>query len=281
MIINYELWITLLQHWAVLGSGTINSMFQLMSWFMRLMKYNGKRKGSLVSPKIRLLALCADGNWTRSLSFTLVVYLQLCFTHNTFYFQAFKRAGVRFWFRSFEPNNLIYTKLHDISKETTSCTEDYNQTVKLQLTERRGKSFHTMKPTRRDMINFCCSVKGGTFCLQPNKAHPHSTNMLVYCVLCVLCVCVCWVSHPAAPWSGTFRQSRLGGGRLPPRSFSWLMLFGRKGRVELPEGGGLWLWCCEFLWLATWLVFFRPPFWWEPVEREQRMGLCDAVLWTV
>ena len=110
-----------------------------------------------------------------------------------------------------------------------------------------------------------------------------------------LCVCYCahphlhWegfcqfvpVSHPAAPWSGTLRQSMSGCRRLPPpRSFSWLMLLGRKGRVELLEEGCLWLWCCEFLWLATWLVFFKPPFWWATAERKDTTTCYRRAPWT-
>lgn len=95
---------------------------------------------------------------------------------------------------------------------------------------------------------------------------------------CLDCVSFCRVkcvqaSHPAAPWSGTLRQSRFGCWRLPPRSFTWLMLLGRCGRAELWDDGCLWPWCCEFLWL-----FLMPPFWWATAERKDL--LLRALRWT-
>lgn len=80
---------------------------------------------------------------------------------------------------------------------------------------------------------------------------------------------VCVVSsHPAAPWSGTLRKSMLGcwGACLLPLSLSWLTLVGRNGRAVFPDVGLWLLWCCEFLWLAAWFAFFRPPFWWTASE---------------
>lgn len=69
-------------------------------------------------------------------------------------------------------------------------------------------------------------------------------------------------AHPAAPCSGTLRQSRLGCCLLLPRCLGGLMLFGRKGRAALLWEGCLWLCCCE-------LVFLRAPFWWAAADERE------------
>ena len=116
--------------------------------------------------------------------------------------------------------------------------------------------------------------------------YPNPWSAVIYsCIHCVLCTFSVSVSHPAAPCSGTLRQSRFGCGRLPPLSFSWLTLLGRKGRVALPPEGCLWLWCCAFLWLATWFVFLMPPFWWATAERwkededQSRCAFWQSTVW--
>lgn len=118
-----------------------------------------------------------------------------------------------------------------------------------------------------------------TVSIPPNMTHLCRSPFLSWhvfffcvCFFCLLLRVLCGfpVSHPAAPCSGTFRQSRFGCGRLLPRSFTWLMLLGRKGRAALLDEGCLWVWCCVFLWLAAWLVFFRPPFWWATAEKKKK-----------
>lgn len=123
-----------------------------------------------------------------------------------------------------------------------SCCEDKSSELKQNWDKSKRKERGTNWLTGWQILSLVHSVLSATHCV---------------------CVCVCWAPHPAAPWSGTFRQSRLGCCRLPPRCFCGWMLAGRKGRVALPACEGFrWLWWCEFLWLAKWLVFLRPPFWW-------------------
>lgn len=147
------------------------------------------------------------------------------------------------------------------SQEAKPPAPDYNKIAKLcHMSYLKGRCLQNKHTVVYCFFVVTCML----FCL-----------LLCVCVVCVVCVCV-EVSHPAAPWSGTFRHSKSGCCRLPPRSFTWLMLLGRKGRVVLLDEGCLCLWCCEFLWLATWLAFFRPPFWWATAEEEIWIGYAGS-----
>ncbi len=86
-------------------------------------------------------------------------------------------------------------------------------------------------------------------------------------------------SHPAAPWSGTLRKSRLvcWGACLLPLSLSWLTLVGKNGWAVFPDVGLWLLWCCEFLWLAAWFAFFSPPFWWATPEEHTSLRTFEQI----
>lgn len=169
-----------------------------------------------------------------------------------------------------------YKRIHDVTTQKHKC-----RCVSVVRRPHTSKCAGLYCATARQRVELTHHIYDApwAFCLYLSESQREQQEatllqhkVLINVHISPLCF-VCVVSHPAAPWSGTLRQSRFGCCRLPPRSLCWLMLLGRWGCDEFTDEWCRWLWCCEFLWLAMWLVFFKPPFWWATAKEKEEVIL--------